>query len=162
MRIPFLKNNEVIFEQVSDDRADEVARLHASCFDRHWGKAEFARLLVQDNVICIVANEVGRPQAAPLAFALARFAAEEAEILSIGVEPARRGKGLARKLMDEMIRQLHAQQAVSLFLEVDSDNTPAVSLYRNMHFEEVAERPSYYSSDAGKKSTALVMRLDLV
>ncbi len=162
MRIPFLKGKDVLFEPASHGQADMIARLHAKCFDRDWGEAEFAKLLTQENVICIVVKLVGRPNVAPLAFALARFAADEAEILSIGVDPVHRGKGLAGKLMDEMIRRLHAEQTSSVFLEVDSINIPAISLYRRLMFEEVAKRPSYYANEAGEKSAALVMRLDLV
>jgi len=162
MRFPFKRNRDVVLEKADTTRAEAVSDLHARCFDRQWGTAEMVRLLEQDNVTCITAHEVGKPQAAPLAFVLFRNIVDEAEILSIGVDPAARGLGQARKLMDEAIRHLHGERVKSLFLEVDAENKPAVSLYRNLQFETISKRPAYYQAADGKKSAALVMRLDLV
>ncbi len=162
MRFPFQRGREISFESVRQDRAGEVADLHAKCFEREWGTLEFSSLLAQANVICVVAREVGKPFESPLAFVLARYVDDEAEILSIGVDPRHRKNGIGRTLMEEIIRKLHAERTSSLFLEVDAVNTSAVNMYRNMKFREVGERPSYYGNDAGEKSAALVMRLDLV
>jgi ribosomal-protein-alanine N-acetyltransferase len=151
----------VLLEAVTSKQAEAISDLHARCFERQWGTAEIARLLEQDNVKCLAARLVGKPLAPPLAFVLFRVTLDEAEILSIGVDHAQRGKGLARKLMDETIRHLHAERVDTLFLEVDSMNLPAVKLYRNLRFSTVAERPAYYQHAAGEKSAALVMRLDL-
>ncbi len=162
MRFPFQRSREIFFETIRPDRAGEVADLHAKCFERDWGMSEFSSLLAQANVICVVAREVGKPLESPLAFVLARHVDDEAEILSIGVDPHHRKNGLGRKLMEEIIRRLHAERTSSLFLEVDAVNTPAVIMYRNMKFREVGERPAYYKNEPGEKSAALVMRLDLV
>lgn len=162
MRFPFMRDSEVLLETASGNQAEAISDLHARCFERQWGTAEIARLLDDDNVSCITARHVGKPQATPLAFVLFRNIIDEAEILSIGVEQTQRKKGLARQLMDETIRRLLGERARTLFLEVDSTNEPAVKLYKNLRFKTIAERPAYYQNAGGEKSAALVMRLDLV
>ena len=62
-------------------------------------------------------------------FVLSRLAADEAEILTIAVEPALRGRGVGRALLSENLRQAANAGAKSMFLEVDQDNAPALALY---------------------------------
>lgn len=162
MRNPFRRAKDVSLETVRANQAKAISLLHARCFEREWGTADIASILEQNNVICIVAREVGKPKLPPLAFVVVRMAADEAEILSIGVDPAQRRTGLATKILGEITRRLHGERTKSLFLEVDVANEPAVNLYKQMRFESIAERPSYYQYDDGAKSAALVMRLDLV
>jgi ribosomal-protein-alanine N-acetyltransferase len=50
----------------------------------------------------------------------------------------------------------------AVFLEVGDDNVPALRLYRRAGFREVGRREGYYRDQAGKASTALVLRRDLV
>ena len=162
MRNPFRRSKDISLEPAPPQQAREISTLHAKCFNREWGTAEIANLIEQDNVLCIIAKEVGKPKAAPLAFAMVRMAADEAEILSIGVDPSERRTGIATKIMDEITRRLHAERTKMLFLEVDLANQPAVNLYKQLRFKSIAERPSYYQHDNGEQSAALVMRLDLV
>ena len=92
---------------------------------------------------------------------LARLAAGEGEILTIAVARAYRRLGLGRDLMEAVLRELHAERAEALFLEVDENNRAAIALYRRLGFREVARRPAYYAHEDGPKSAALVMRRDL-
>ena len=58
---------------------------------------------------------------------------EEAEILSVAVAASRRGKGLARQLLDLHLRRLAGLGARAVFLEVDEGNAagaPALSARR--------------------------------
>ena len=98
--------------------------------------------------------------AGPVGFVLARLAAGEAEILTVAVARAHRRQGLGWRLMDAVLRELHAQRAEALFLEVDETNAPAIALYRRLGFFEVGKRPSYYQGRR-RQTGALVMRRDL-
>jgi ribosomal-protein-alanine N-acetyltransferase len=84
---------------------------------------------------------------------------EEAEILSIATVAARRGKGLARRLLDLHLRRLAGLGVRAVFLEVDEGNVPARRLYRRAGFREVGRRKAYYP--AGNGAAALVLRRDL-
>lgn len=140
--------------------AAAFAALHAQAFRRGWSEEEFERLLLDRNVVAHRAM-AGRKLAG---FVLSRFAADEAEILSIAVAPAWRGRGLARRLLDLHLRRLVGIGVATLFLEVDEANRPARRLYDRARFREVARRPAYYP-DPGQAtataSAALVLRRDL-
>ena len=62
---------------------------------------------------------------APVGFVLARLAAGEGEILTVAVARSHRRQGLGWRLMDAVLRELHAQRAEALFLEVDETNAAA-------------------------------------
>src|SRR5262249_14613116 len=93
-------------------------------------------------------------------FIMSRLATDEAEILSIAVEPARRGRGLARALLDRNLRRLGGAGARAVFLEVDEGNVSARALYRRAGFREVGRRPGYYSNGQ-TAAAALILRRDL-
>ncbi|MDR7328581.1 ribosomal protein S18-alanine N-acetyltransferase [Corynebacterium guangdongense] len=67
----------------------------------------------------------------------------EFEVHTIGVDPAYQGRGLGRALMDQMV---HAADAVDaqMFLEVRTDNGPAIGLYEKYGFTVLATRKNYY------------------
>src|SRR5262249_7840127 len=115
-------------------------------------------LLIQRNTVCHRAT-MGRKLAG---FLLSRIAAGEAEILSVAVATAWRGRGLARALLNLHLRRLAGLGATAGFLEVDEDNEPARRLSRRAGFREVGRRPGYYQKDSGAPATALVLRRDLV
>jgi ribosomal-protein-alanine N-acetyltransferase len=133
--------------------AAAIAGLHKASFQRGWGEDEVYRLLIENSVVAHRAM-IGRTMAG---FILSRMAASEAEILSIAIAPARRGRGLARPLLDLHLRRLAGLGARAVFLEVDEHNAPARALYRRAGFHDVGRRQSYYQSGA----SALVLRRDL-
>lgn len=137
--------------------ADACAAVHAVAFERPWDRFEFERLLCEPNVFC----EVAVRRSLVVGFVMARGAADEAEILSIGVDPARRRAGIGRQLLARMLAELPLAGVRRLFLEVDAGNAAAIGLYRSFGFAEVGRRQSYYRRADGSAATALVMRLDL-
>lgn len=160
MRLPFFSAPDVEVVPLGFADADEVATLHREDFSRPWSGTEFETLMAQDTVFGFAARPFGR-RGAPLAgFVLSRLAAGEAEILTIAVARRVRRGGIGRKLMDAVLRRLHAERAEALFLEVDETNAPAIALYRRLGFREVGRRAGYYGV-AKQKSDALVMRRDL-
>ncbi len=144
-----------------EDCADASA-LHAQGFRRPWSDGEISALLHQEPVFGFIARRPGNGwNSSAGGFVLARLVEDEAEILTIVVRPRNRRAGLGWRLMGAVLRQLRAEGAASLFLEVDEANREAVALYRKLGFDTVAERAAYYDHDGGARSTALVMRLNL-
>jgi len=88
--------------------------------------------------------------------AIIRVAADEAELLTIAVEPARRLRGLGSALLAEVIAAAAAGGATRLFLEVAADNAPGLALYRSRGFTEVGRRRGYYPR-ADARADALIM-----
>lgn len=156
------RRRDYAVEPLERNHSGDLSVLHREDFIRPWSQEEFASLINDKHVFGFAVREVGNPKAGPLGFVLARLAAGEAEILTITVARAARRSGLGWKLMDAILRRLHADRAEALFLEVDETNAPALALYRHFGFVQVGRRANYYegSGDRGR-TAALVMRLDL-
>ena len=71
-------------------------------------------------------------------------AAGEAELLRIAVDPAHRGGGLGRTLLEACQAELAAQGMTSLFLEVRATNAAAIRLYGACGWVRCGLRPGYY------------------
>jgi len=161
MRIPFLtKTRDYALEPLTAADSPAIAEIHQEDFIRPWSDVEFSTLIGQETVFGFAARETGRGGSPPVGFVLARLAAGEGEILTVAVARAHRRQGLGWRLMDAVLRELHAQRAEALFLEVDETNVAAIALYRRLGFFEVGNRPDYYKSAGGRRG-ALVMRRDL-
>jgi ribosomal-protein-alanine N-acetyltransferase len=138
--------------------AAAIAAVHDVSFQRGWDEHEIHRLLIDNNVVAHRAMAGGKLNGRKLiGFILSRLAAGEAEILSVAVAPAWRGRKLSRPLLDLHLRRLAGLGVRSVFLEVGENNAPAGRLYRRAGFREVGHRQGYYEGSA----TALVLRRDL-
>ena len=81
----------------------------------------------------------------------------EADVLTVGVVPSQRGKGIARQLM-ALITDWAAQQgSTAMMLEVKVDNLEAIGLYESLGYSKLNIRKDYF----GAGLDALVMRLEL-
>src|SRR4051812_47963403 len=93
--------------------APAIAKLHAASFRQGWSDGEIERMLLDRSHVGHRAM-TGR---ALYGFILSRLAADEAEILSVAVASARRGRGLARALLNLHLRRLAGLGAKAVFLE---------------------------------------------
>jgi ribosomal-protein-alanine N-acetyltransferase len=125
---------------------------------RGWSEQEVEGLLVDRHVIAHRAM-TGSDMAG---FILSRLVEDEAEILSVAVANPRRGRGLARTLLNLHLRRLAGLGARAVFLEVDEYNAAAIRLYGRAGFHEISRRPNYYQGTGDKTAAALVLRRDLV
>jgi [ribosomal protein S18]-alanine N-acetyltransferase len=81
----------------------------------------------------------------------------EADVLTVGVIPAQRGKGIARQLMRMITEWAIAQGSIAMMLEVKVDNIEAIGLYESLGYSKLNIRKNYF----GAGLDAVVMRLDL-
>lgn len=150
-----------VVPMVASDCAD-ISELHGQRFPRQWSDGEFQNLLLEKNVFGFVARQTNAFFSKPLGgFVLSREAAGEAEILTVAVSDKFGRQGLGWRLMQAALREALARGGESMFLEVETANRAAVSLYRKLGFVQVGERPAYYTGPDGKRSSALVMSRDL-
>jgi ribosomal-protein-alanine N-acetyltransferase len=149
-------------EGVTTGEAATLAEVHAEAFRRAWSAHDFSTLLSDPAVFALglrLRRLLGGTGTA--GFVLVRFAADEAEILTIAVRARYRRRGYARMLMNDVIRRLYREHIASLYLEVDRTNAAAVGLYQGLGFAVAGERKSYYSAPAAGDGAALVMRLQV-
>ena len=76
-------------------------------------------------------------------------------MMNLAVHPDYRRRGIARKLVLELIEQLKTQGSHILILEVRASNDPAIALYTDLGFTQVGRRPNYYFKP---KEDALILR----
>ena len=81
----------------------------------------------------------------------------EADVLTVGVVPSQRGKGVARQLMALITDWARQQGSTAMMLEVKVDNTEAIGLYESLGYSKLNVRKDYF----GAGLDALVMRLEL-
>jgi ribosomal-protein-alanine N-acetyltransferase len=147
----------IVVEALTADDAVACARLEAELFpgDDPWTAAAF-RAELHAGYPYLAARWVDR--AGPEADELVGYAgiallpappasreAAEAEVHTIGVAPLAQGRGVGRRLLAGLLERADALGAVT-FLEVRTDNEPALALYRSEGFEVVGTRRRYYAS----------------
>jgi ribosomal-protein-alanine N-acetyltransferase len=70
---------------------------------------------------------------------------DELHINTLAVRPAWRRRGIARKLLVEVLRRSAEEGATRATLEVRRSNEAARRLYAGLRFEERGVRPGYYT-----------------
>lgn len=138
--------------------AEIVAKLHARGFYRGWPREDFAAYIAGPDTPVYVACDAKRRIAG---FAMLRLVADEAELITIAVDPKWRKKGVGLALMRALFEDLRMTAAKRLFLEVAADNPAALKLYARFGFTKLSERQGYYTRANGQPATALVMARDL-
>jgi [ribosomal protein S18]-alanine N-acetyltransferase len=137
---------------------DELSDIHSDSFSRGWSSAEFESLLVQTGTHALLAEQrsiFGRRS--PAGFVLYRLVADEAEVLTVAVARAFRGRGVGRALLDEALRHAYREGAERIYLEVEDTNRAAIALYRRAEFRETGRREGYYREGRAAPGGALVM-----
>ena len=141
------------------DHCGDIARLHASLFEKPWDEAAIGTVLAHPgSVAMVVAAGVPRRVGG---FALAQVAADEAELLTLGVAAAWQRHGVGAKLVDGIKRAAARAGANRLYLEVAQSNAPALALYAKAGFRETGRRKGYYERRDGTRDDAIMLGIDL-
>jgi len=117
-----------------------------------WTRGNFADALNSGYICRVDEAEEGGIRG----YAILMPAADEAELLNIGVAAAQQRKGLGRAMLAEMLNVAHDKNMQRVFLEVRSSNVAAIALYRSAGFSEIGLRRGYYQNANGSED-ALVM-----
>lgn len=127
------------FEPAGIAYAAVMATIHTSAFPpaEAWGRDAIAAQLALPGVAGWVDPDGG--------MILARIAADEVEVLTLAVAPARRRRGIATALLNTVIAWGTARGAHAVFLEVAANNIAAQALYQRAGFSPVGQRTRYYS-----------------
>lgn len=142
--------------------APRIATIHAKSFAIGWGRDDIEQMFVADHVvdIALARNPLGSRL---VGFAISRVVLDEAELLTIAIEPGSRGLGFSGTLLRWHAERIRRAGAATLFLEVAADNLAALALYRGFGFVEIGRRKGYYTmaDPASPRRDAIAMRLDI-
>ena len=153
----WLSGGTAVIEPAHQRDASRLAQLHGASFHRGWGEGEFEVMLTERNTL-VHRLRLGRRI---IGFAVSRIGADEAELLSIAIDAAQRGRGLSRNLLLTHLGHLAGRGVRKVFLEVEENNQPARRLYEWAGFEVIGRRERYYKQPDGEQLNALLMRRDL-
>lgn len=148
----------ISFQKIGPAGAQLLSELQKASFmdagEQLWSAGDMATLLCGPHVLAMTISQAGQVAG----FALWRYAADEAEILSIGILPECRGRGMASLLISEVFVQAETLDIREFFLEVRADNKAAIGLYHKCGFAQVGRRKDYYGDEGTGKQDALVLK----
>lgn len=123
--------------------ATRCAELEAELFagDDPWPPAAFLHALDGKHNHYVAARDEDRLVGYAGISRLGRIPPFEYEVHTIGVDSAYQGRGIGRRLLDEL---LSFAKRGDVFLEVRTDNDTAISLYQSVGFATVGVRKRYY------------------
>lgn len=127
-----------------------VAEIEAEVFSAPWSAKAFTDTLTMENVLFYVAIAEGEVAG----YCGLYLAADEGEITNVASAPGWRRQKIAQRLLLKTMAEAHDRGAQRIFLEVRSQNAPAVGLYQKAGFYAVGRRKNYYQHP---QDDALVM-----
>jgi ribosomal-protein-alanine N-acetyltransferase len=118
-----------------------VSEIERNSFSSPWSELSFRSELQNPLTECIVADASGEV----IGYLCVSIVLDEAHLLTLGVSPLWRRKGVGRSMMLYILDLLRGYGVRKLFLEVRTSNQPAIRLYESLGFNRIGLRRGYYS-----------------
>ena len=138
-------------EVMTAEYVPAVAALEALCFADPWSERSVSSELSNPLSLWLVAIEDNEA----VGYVGSQTVMGETDMMNVAVHPDYRRRGIARALIEALVRALKERESYSLTLEVRVSNMPAIALYADMGFLEVGRRRNYYRNP---KEDALILR----
>jgi ribosomal-protein-alanine N-acetyltransferase len=146
----------VAYGKLKPADAARCAELESQLFegDDPWPERAFLAELKAKHIHYVAARTEGKLIGYAGIARLGRVRPFEYEIHTIGVDPDYQGRGIGRRLVSQI---LELASGSVVFLEVRTDNVPAIRLYESFGFVNVGLRRRYYRASG---ADAYTMRRD--
>lgn len=141
-----------VFDALTPADAARCAELEAKLFvgDDPWPARAFLAELDAKHNRYIAARSDGVLVGYAGISRLGRMRPYEYEIHTIGVDPEFQGQGIGRQLLSDL---LDFASGGTVFLEVRTDNEPAIALYESVGFVNIGLRKRYYRASGADAYT---------
>lgn len=123
---------------VDKSDAPAIAQMEKEYFPDNWSERAITEEINRDRVTVLKFGEK------LIGYCIYMIAADEGEILRIAIDKKLRGAKMGQKLLLSVIETMKEKGCNQVFLEVRASNTPAISLYKVMGFNEIGVRKGYY------------------
>ncbi len=144
------KNNTKIRFATSKDIA-EVISINFKTLPEHYSNSFFMELLLDSPETFVVAENNNKI----IGYIMCRIEygfsvlkkmslARKGHVVSFAVLEEYRGKGIGKKLVEQAIEGMKIKKCNESYLEVRTDNIPAIKLYENLGFNRIATLNTYY------------------
>jgi [ribosomal protein S18]-alanine N-acetyltransferase len=122
----------------------EILEIERVSFPSPWSRASFERELAATWALPAVAVEETPGGERLVGYACAWNVADEVQLLTVAVHPARRRRGVGEALVRGVQEEAVARRARAVLLEVRVSNVPARRLYARLGFRPTGLRRGYY------------------
>lgn len=131
-----------IFTKYVDNTFQELIKLFPEVFENRNVKTEFANNPFNKYFILFQKNKI-------IGFLNIFEIYDKIEIVNINIKDEYQGKEYSKLLMDNLITYSNNHNIKNITLEVNSNNSIAINLYKKYEFKEVAIRKKYYNGIDG-------------
>ena len=138
------------------DAIEGIEKAAFSSVHERFGRRQILRMIDNPKAYTAVATLDGKVVGWSAMLTRTAGGTVSARLYGIAVHPSAGGRGLGRRLAEDGIRAMRQRGAQRVYLEVRTDNAPAIGLYRSLGFVEVEQLPGYYTTADGVR-----MRLEL-
>ena len=136
---------------MNSDHVSQVAELEAICFRDPWSERSVASELENPLSFWLVAVEEDRVAG----YVGSQTVMGESDMMNVAVHPDFRRRGIAEKLIADLVDGLKARNSRCITLEVRASNAPAIALYEKLGFQQIGLRKNYYRNP---RENALILR----
>ena len=148
--MPDAKNNTRIRFATSRDIA-EIISINFKTLPEHYSNSFFMELLLDSPETFVVAENNNKI----IGYIVCRIEygfsvlkkmslARKGHVVSFAVLEEYRGKGIGKKLVEQSIEGMKIRKCNESYLEVRTDNIPAIKLYESLGFDRIATLNTYY------------------
>lgn len=123
-------------------KIEDLELIDLKNFDNFWTESILKDEILSDSSYYIVA----RFQNDIIGFAGLKFLLDEAHITNIATRIDKRKNGVGSKLLEGLINRAKEESSVLITLEVNTENLPAINLYKKYGFEILGVRKKYYDN----------------
>ncbi len=138
--------------------SQEAAELHQKAFFKGWTASVFEEFLQNPLTFGLKIKK----NKSLSGYILWTKIADEAEILTLVVDPSYQRKGIGSALITRLCETLKDKGILRLFLEVAEDNVEGLSFYPKHGFVFLSKRPRYYPREENGYISALNFVKDLI
>ena len=149
-------NTGINIRQALFEDLDAIMKIENACFGSDaFSRHQMAYLIIRSKGVFLVAGH--NDEIAGYMSFIISGRHNTGRIYSIAVSPSHRGAGTADILMDKSIEYALESELKAIFLEVRTDNTAAIQLYKKKGFTMHSIKQKYYSD--GAPAYSMVLRL---
>lgn len=132
--------DEIVIRKAEKKDLLDVALIEKSCFSDPWHLDSFEKTLENDFYYFLVATIEDKIVGYIVLFSLY----EQAEIVNLAVLESYKKKGIASKLLNEVIRYIKNTIATEIFLDVRESNIVARCFYEKLGFVAYYRQEGFY------------------
>ena len=134
----------ITIKEMTLQDVDQVHMLEQIAFSMPWSRQDFVDMVENKDALYLVVEDDVCPGKV-IACCGMRSIVGEGDISNVVVHPDYRKRGIASRMLEELIRRSDTEYGVEAYtLEVRKSNTDAINLYQRLGFAQEGIRKNFY------------------